>query len=303
MDETGSDRPRLIGNGIPAGDLELVEQSTDTAEDQHHAPEQLIGWLGERSIGAHLSGLVNTSQKHAIEIMNRVRSLPVGMRASAVVLQNYGQLAVDSAARTFEKVRALTREAPEATTDYAAIFGMFLLALAGGTDWDTRRDRLDCYTLLPGQQPHYWGNPHAIIQTPRSSSTHPSRLARLLPSPKVTIPHAELLLLQQPLPHHQLTPASSVKVTQQRADLTTQHLVSLMGGAHTQYPNRASASSFAAIAHRTSNSAARYRRVRVRSGSLTIAVSGPTDGVYGRINAYQAKYPDAVVITDEPMFT
>jgi hypothetical protein len=45
-----------------------------------------------------------------------------------------------------------------------------------------------------------------------------------------------------------------------------------------------------------------HRRIRVRVGSMTMAFSGPTQDIYGRIGAWRTMHPDAEIISDEPLF-
>ena len=327
MDMVGGDQVPLFGNATAADAPELVGDALIADGDQSPNANPLSGWIGRLSITEYLSGVMAAGQSHATELLDTTRRLRVSAIAGAAALHNYGRSVAAATPRTFNKARSMARNAPEAIRDYFCIALMGGLALMGATDWDTRRDRIERYTLLPGEQRHYWGTPR---YSPRSYSARtpvafspnwqaPGPRTANYPS-SISADIASRASYQQqslardavsgmpewllPL-HHQEVERAPAEVTEKQADLAARYLAEFTG---------ASSDIYAAYRHRgltppdqhiesirTHREESARRIIRVRVGSITMGFSGPANDVYGQVGAWREMHPDSTIISDEPV--
>lgn len=327
MDMTRGNQSPLFANAARTDAPELIGDALVADGDQHHGADPLTGWIGRLSIGEYLSGVMAAGQARAEELLGATRRLHASARAGATALHNYGRSVARSTSRTFNKAGSMIRNAPEAAVDYFCIALMGGLALMGATDWDTRRDRLERYTLLPGEQPHYWGTPRYTQQPYNSPRTvtfgttwqpaqpHETRHPNVAPTVGISsaayrqyngakgaadgVPEWLSPLLQQ---HREETRAA---VTKEQADLATQYLAQFTGASsdiHTAFRRHSPtppAQRIESVRDRREESARRV--IRVRFGLITMAFSGPANDIYGQVGAWQELHPGSNIISDEPV--
>lgn len=320
MDMTRDGQSPLFGSAAATDTPELVGDALVADVDRRSAADPLAGWISRLSIGEHVAGAIAAGQARAIELLNTTRRLRVSARAGAAALHNYGRSAAATTSGTFNKAGSMIRNAPEAFVDYLCIALMGGLALMGATDWDTRRDRLERYTLLPGEQPRYWGTPHYSPrpyspQTPITFSANwqpASSHAASYPDSAPTAIPALYLGLNAGDPVSAM-PAWLLPLYQQekeraqaeQADLITRYLVQFVGASSDIFsaagPHPAAPLTQRTGATREEREAPARRRIRVRIGSITMAFSGPTNDIYGQVSAWQVLHPESRIISDEPV--
>lgn len=301
MDVPGGDKASLFDTVAGTDAPEIAGDALANDGDQRRIDYPLLSGLGRLSVGEHFSGVIAAGQAQAYEFLDHLRRLRGSARSGAVAIQGYGRSLPAATSRAFNKVRSVIHSTPEAVVDHLCLVAMGGLALLGATDWDTRRDRLERYTLLPGEKPYYWGNPRPpqlpvqrqAVHRPLSSEFPPVWVNRLRAYQAAASQQAQV-------DHHPPT------ITEELADLHCQHLVQLMSGTHVDYSSWKPIPSFAAMSRRASTTTAEraaptYRQVQIRNGVITMIISGPTAEVDARIGAYTAAYPGTVILSNLSM--
>lgn len=328
MDITRRDQSPLFGNVAVTDTVEMVGDVLVTDDDQRRLANPLTGWIGRLSVGEHFSEAIAAGQAQAHELLNNARRLQASAKAGAVAVQGYGRSVAMTTSKNLNRVGLMIRNTPEAVVDGLCLVAMGGLALMGATGWDTRRDRLERYTLLPGEQRHYWGNPLPPSQPrnlPSAASlnagwqqarpyapSYPSTASTPVISPAPRQRHDGdptngMPAWLSPLYQQIITPErDQARFTQEQADLITRYLAEFLGGSPRRYPTvlplpTAVSRTQHLDTARELRTSPTYRRIRVRIGAITMAFAGPVKDIYDQVGTWRDQHPSSVIISDEPV--